>query len=281
MGCCSSRSIANGSYEPSSFACSVAVKQKTDYKKASLEPVYTGQAKILVVCTDDGQLKMANGKVFSSGMHPVETFVPMMHLQQAGFSFQFATVSGGAVVIETWAMPNKDEAVCKFYEEIKPLMDAPMKVADVPVTLAGYAAIFVPGGHGAMVNLPECAAFGTLLHAAHERGMPTIALCHGPSALLAAAKVEGKAFPYKEYKIVCFSDATDKKSPGIGYMPGHLQWYMGEGLGAQGVIILNKKETGQVNVDRELITGDSPAAANKLGEVAAPIVRDWAKAQGL
>ena len=29
--------------------------------------------------------------------------------------------------------------------------------------------------------------------------------------------------------------------------------------------VLNKSETGAVTVDRELITGDSPDAANKLG----------------
>jgi len=58
MGCCTSVATADGAYDPSPFAVSVAVKQKTDYKEESMELKHTDQAKILVVCTDDGRLKV-------------------------------------------------------------------------------------------------------------------------------------------------------------------------------------------------------------------------------
>ena len=278
MGCCSSKIQPDGAYNPSGFAMSIAVKQKTDYKSLAFANLHTAGAKILVVCTDDGKLKMANGKIFNSGNHPTETLLPLMHFKAAGFEIEIATISGGAVVLEMWAFPSKDEAVTSFFNELKTSLESPSKLDDIDISLAGYAGIFLPGGHGAMVNLPESIALGNLLHAAHNTALPTVALCHGPAALLAATKVDGVEFPYKGYKCVTFSDKTDKTTPKIGYVPGAMPWLMQEALTARGMEPLNSSEKGATHVDRELITGDSPAAANALGKLAAPLlVAAWNK----
>ena len=54
---------------------------------------------------------------------------------------------------------------------------------------APYVAVFLPGGHGAMLGLPGNADLGELLRWAHGRrgDVFTLAICHGPAALLAAA----------------------------------------------------------------------------------------------
>ncbi|WP_352289186.1 DJ-1/PfpI family protein, partial [Psychrobacter sp. GW64-MNA-CIBAN-0177] len=49
-----------------------------------------------------------------------------------------------------------------------------------------YAAIFIPGGHGAMLGLPEDKNLGALLRWGHDNDLFTLAICHGPAALLAA-----------------------------------------------------------------------------------------------
>lgn len=282
MGCCSSTAASDGTYEPSPFTRMLAVKSKTDYTAASFDSVVAGNtpaATILVIATDDGRLTMANGKIFNTGNNPAEMLVPLLHFKAAGFAFEFATVSGGPVVLEMWGFPNKDEAVVALHKELKPLLEAPKKLKDLEAaSLDGYAGIFIPGGHGAMVNLPESVELGKVLHAAHAKNLPTVALCHGPAALLAASKVAGAEFPYKGYTMVCFSDKSDKTSPKVGYMPGAMPWLVQEALRGQGVEVHNKSETGAIHVDRELITGDSPQASNKLGMIAAPIlVAAWAK----
>jgi molecular chaperone Hsp31 and glyoxalase 3 len=221
---------------------------------------------------------MSNGKVFNTGNHPVEMLLPMMHMAAAGFAFDFATVTGGPAVLEMWAFPTKDVAVTAFHKEHQAAMNAPMKLDDVDVSLKGYAGIFIPGGHGAMVNLPDSLALGKILQSAHTREMPTITLCHGPGALVAASKVEGAEFPYKGYKMVTFSDKTDAFTPNIGYIPGPMPWQCQDALKKLGAETLNTSETGATYVDRELITGDSPNAANNLGLVATPIlVATWPK----
>lgn len=48
-----------------------------------------------------------------------------------------------------------------------------------------------------------------------------------------------------------------------------LKWRLQESLEKEGVEVLNEGITGQVHKDRNLLTGDSPLAANALGILAA------------
>jgi molecular chaperone Hsp31 and glyoxalase 3 len=274
MGCTNSTQRPDKDYDPSPLTLKFGTSSKTDYKKQEHKVVYKGNAKILVVCTDDGRMKMENGKYFSTGNHPVEMLVPMLHFRDAGLTFDFATTTGGPVVLEMWAYPTKDDAVKGLHEEVRAQMNAPKKLADI-TSLDGYTAIFIPGGHGAMINLPKQAALGKLLHLAHDQGLPTVTLCHGPAALLSTG-VEGQKFAYDGYKIKCFTDKTDAFTPKLGYLPGKMPWKCQSTLESNGVTITNKKETGAVTQDRELITGDSPQAGQNLGVLAAPIVAAYA-----
>ena len=282
MGAFNAKLQSNGTYEPSSTAIALAVPPKSGYTEPAFEQTHRGKAKILVVCTDDGKLTMANGRVFSSGNHPVEVLLPLRDFEAAGFAIEFATASGEPVVLEEWACPAADAEFTAFLEKLRPALMKPLKLDAVDRTLKPYAAVFLPGGHACMVNLPESKALGDLQHTAHERAMPTVSLCHGPATLLATTKSAGKPFPYAGYKAVCFTAATDMLMlPTLGYMPGRMPWHPARKLAEHGVTITNYLELGSVVVDRELITGDSPYAANALGKTAAPLAVEWAAREGL
>jgi len=265
----------DGGLGPSSFALLVATQSKTNYAKQSYEATYSGSKPVLVVCTDETVMEMSDGSKFSTGNHPIEALLPMLHFRDAGFTFDFATSSGKACQMEMWAFPEKDQNVKEFYEEYKGKMDNPKMLSDIP-NLEGYSAVFIPGGHGAMINLPKSEALGRLLHEAHGQSMPTVTLCHGPATLLSTKLHAGAEFAYQGYKGMCFTDKTDAMTPMIGYLPGPMPWKCQETLEQEGLTILNKGETGAVHEDRELITGDSPYAANELGIFAAPILVKWA-----
>ena len=49
---------------------------------------------------------MKNGRFFSTGNHPVEALLPMLHLKNAGFEFEIATPTGKPAVFEMWAFPE-------------------------------------------------------------------------------------------------------------------------------------------------------------------------------
>ncbi len=54
-------------------------------------------------------------------------------------------------------------------------------------------------------------------------------------------------------------------------MPGLLKWRLQETLEKNGVKVLNEDITGQVHKDRNLLTRDSPLAANELLEMVSKI----------
>ena len=263
---------ADGSFSPSWLALKLGTSTVTDYEHIAYAKYQGEQSKILVIFTEQKNMTMQNGKAFSTGNHPVEALVPMLHLRNAGFEFEIATPTGKPVVFEMWAMPSADTHVVALYEDLKPHFENPRSLGDVVATfpdeIASYSAVFVPGGHGAMLGIPEDPNVGTLLRWAHEHALFTISLCHGPGSLLATA-LEGHAFLYPGYNMAVFPDSVDKMTPMVGYLPGHMPWRLGEKLTALGANIVNTKGDKTVCRDRKLITGASPLASNDLGKLAA------------
>jgi len=268
---------SDGAFGPSPLALKLATSSTTDYDGGAYPNPYEGEKRrVLMVCTEERNMVMANGKKFSTGNHPVEMGLPMLHLLSAGFEVDVVTPTGAAAKIEMWAMPDGDENVKKLYRDFADAFEKPGSLTDFVANSMGdetpYVAIYIPGGHGAMLGLPDNPDLGKLLHWAHDQNLYTLALCHGPAALLAAD--DGTDFIYDGYKIAAFPDAVDKQTPMIGYMPGHMPWKFGEKLNALGVTITNTKSDNSCFLDRRLITGASPKAANDFGRLAAKTLLD-------
>ena len=261
----------DGSFSPSKVALKLSTSDVSDFEPVSYDPYQGERSKILVIFTEQKNMTMQNGKEFSTGNHPVETLLPMLHLRNAGFEFEIATPTGKPVVFEMWAMPRGDREVMGIYEELKSSFESPTPLVDVVDRFQGkvgsYAAVFVPGGHGAMLGIPEDPNVGKLLRQAHDNDLFTISLCHGPGSFLATA-LEGHEFLYSGYNMAAFPDSVDKMTPMIGYMPGHMPWRLEEKLTELGAKVVNKKADNTCCVDRHLITGASPLAANELGKLA-------------
>jgi len=262
---------ADGSYSPSKIALKLATVKTTDFEYIPYPKYQGGKSKVLVIFTEQKNLKMKNGKLFSTGNHPVEALLPMLHLKNAGFDFEIATPTGQPVVFEMWAFPEEDKYVKAIYNELKPKFEKPAKLADFIShsfnDTASYASVFIPGGHGAMLGIPEDKNVGKILNWAHENDLFTITLCHGPGALLSTT-LNNQPFLYDGYKMAVFPDSVDDKTPMIGYLPGRMPYGLSKKLKSLGANIVNSKSDKTVVVDRKLITGASPLAANELGKLA-------------
>ena len=263
---------SDGSYSPSKLALKLGTVNTTDFENISYTKYQGNKSKILVIFTEQKNMKMQNGKLFSTGNHPVEALLPMLHLKNAGFDFEIATPTGKPVVFEMWAFPEKDEHVKAIYNDFKTSFENPMKLADFIGSFfndtASYAALFVPGGHGAMIGIPEDENVGKVLNWAHQNDLFTISLCHEPGSFLATTLNDQK-FIYEGYKMAVFPDSVDKMTPMIGYLPGQMPWGLSEKLKSLGANIINTKSDKTVCLDRKLITGASPLASNELGKLAA------------
>lgn len=277
-------------YFPSPFSLTQYVGPKTDFDGADYPNAYKGgKWKILLIGTQERYLPMADGKFFSTGNHPVELLLPLLHLDAAGFDVDVATLSGEPVKFEVWAFPSEDEAVKKIYKKYEDKLRKPINLEKLWAKEEGggfnsktpYLGVFIPGGHGVLNDVPFSKLVGDVLRWAHANERYYITLCHGPASMLAAdvGKPAGSKFIYDGYEIVVFPDSLDKGANiDIGYIPGKMQWLVGESLQKLGVKPLNDGITGQVHRDRLLLTGDSPLASNNLGKLAAKtLLEDVAK----
>lgn len=262
----------DGSYSPSSLALILGTVSKTDFEEIKYTKYQGDKSKVLVIFTEQKNLEMKNGKSFSTGNHPVEALVPMLHLKNAGFDFEIATPTGKPVVFEMWAFPEQDQQVKAIYNEYKSSFEHPKKLTEFITNSfandSSYAAVFIPGGHGAMIGIPDDRNVGKVLNWAHQNDLFTITLCHGPGALLSTT-LDNQKFIYDGYKMAVFPDAIDEMTPLIGYLPGHMILGVSERLKNLGAIIVNTESDKTVCVDRKLITGASPLASNELGKLAA------------
>lgn len=263
------------SFIPSKFALRMSKPAMKKFRELSIDAPYSGDKKILVLGTSQYLLPCMNGTHFNTGHHSTETFVPMYHLDKIGFKFDIATPDGAPLAIEEWTFPlavGYEDKITGVRVKLKEQLESPQKYEDIAEDLESYAAVFLPGGHGPIIDMHTYESLGKLLRSANAQGLTTISICHGPSAFRAAAV--GGTFPYQGYKMVVFPDSMDKTSPKIGYLPGYLSedYWCEAKLRALGCLVQNKNMDDSVVVDRELVTGASQLAAQNLTEAAVEIL---------
>lgn len=253
---------------PSPYSLSQYTSERTGFDGLATGATYTGgRWKVLTIATAERYMPMQNGTFFSTGNHPVETLLPLHHIRKAGFGVDVATLGGLPGKFEWWAYPSQDEAVAETWQQTEAAFRAPLDLAEVLAgDLSDYAAIFIPGGHGAMNEIPESPLVQQLLERSLADDRLIITLCHGPAALLAAG-VGQQSNPFAGYRITAFPDSLDfGANLEIGYLPGPMPYKLGEALRAAGIEIVNDEMTGATTRDRLLLTGDSPLAADQLGK---------------
>ena len=62
----------DGSYSPSKLALILATVDISDFENITYQKYQGNKSKILVIFTEQKNMKMQNGKMFSTGNHPIE-----------------------------------------------------------------------------------------------------------------------------------------------------------------------------------------------------------------
>ncbi len=108
----------------------------------------------------------------ADGFEDAEALYPYYRFQEAGFTVDVVGAEKGAVYKGKHGYP----------------LTAGLAPADVDI--AAYAAVIIPGGQ-APDRMRTNDKLVDLVRAAHERGVPIGAICHGPQMLIEADLVRG------------------------------------------------------------------------------------------
>ncbi|MFE5023009.1 DJ-1/PfpI family protein [Streptomyces sp. NPDC056656] len=131
--------------------------------------------------------------------------------------------------------------------------------------LAGFDAVFAPGGHGPMVDLVDNADVARLLVALNERTAPIASLCHGPALLLSAPERSDGQWLFDGYRMTCFTDEEeDQTEPGRLGLP----WYVDTALKNAGAVFDDGPSAwaSHVVADRNLVTGQNPGSTEAVAD---------------
>src|SRR5258708_25957396 len=113
---------------------------------------------------------------------------------KVGYEITFANPKGNTPKMDVYSAVadffGGDEARLQDYLKFRDTLTGlknPTRILDVIASgLDQYDAVFVPGGHGPMMDLLDDPDAGTVLRHFHKTSKPTAVLCHGPLSLLSA-----------------------------------------------------------------------------------------------
>jgi putative intracellular protease/amidase len=131
--------------------------------------------------------------------------------------------------------------------------------------IRSFDAVFVPGGHGPMVDLADNADVSRVLGVLQEKNATIGALCHGPAFLLSAPARPDGQWLFDGYRLTSFTDEEEDQTR-VGRLG--LRWYLESALKNAGAIFDDSPSawTSHVVVDRNLVTGQNPQSADAVAD---------------
>jgi putative intracellular protease/amidase len=128
-----------------------------------------------------------------------------------------------------------------------------------------FDCLFVPGGHGPMVDMANSQEVGHVLRLLHEHRKTIACLCHGPAALLSAGETPGGRWVFDGYKLTSFTDEEEDQTL-LGQKG--IPWYVETALKNAGAVFDHAALpwTSHVVVDRNLITSQNPMSSDAAAD---------------
>lgn len=138
------------------------------------------------------------------------------------------------------------------------------------VRVQDYAAVFIPGGHGTMWDLPGSVALAKLLSDAWQQGKAVAAVCHGPAGLLGALAEDGKPLVANR-RVSAFSNEEEEAVGLTGVMPFLLESRLRE-LGAAYESV--PAFTPHAVRDGRLVTGQNPMSSDAVARLTIEVIAE-------
>src|SRR5579875_2782746 len=145
-------------------------------------------ARILLVLSGSDHWTLADGTRHPTGYWAEEFVVPHRAFRDRGLDVHIATPGGAPPTVDqaslTAEMNGGDEGkvdgLRRYIGSIEAELARPVPLEDARQRAGDYDAIYIPGGHGPMEDLPGCVPLGQIITELYESGRLVAAMCHGP-----------------------------------------------------------------------------------------------------
>ena len=218
--------------------------------------------KILIVTTSHASLGSTDKK---TGLWIEELTTPYYAFVDAGASVAIVSIQGGAIPIDPGSQKAEGEN-SPSVERARTDEKFQQAITNTPaleeVKASEYDAVFLPGGHGTMWDLPESDRRAQIVSETLAQGRIVSAVCHGPAGLVSARTSAGEPI-VKGRKVAAFTNAEEDAVGLSETVPFLLESKLRE-LGA------DIQKAGNFEAfaiaDGNLITGQNPTSSELVAE---------------
>lgn len=217
--------------------------------------------KILIVLTSHDQLGDTGEK---TGFWLEEFSTPYYVLKDAGASITLASPKGGQPPLDPKSdLPeNQTESTRRFLADVSAQSELANTTKLADFSADDFDAIFYPGGHGPMWDMPDNQLSIALIEAFVKADKPVAAVCHAPVALVNVRDNNGE-FLVKGKHVTGFTNDEEAVVGLTDVVPFLLEDRLKERGG-----IFNKAAdwTPYIQVDGKLVTGQNPASSEAVAK---------------
>jgi putative intracellular protease/amidase len=224
--------------------------------------------KVLIVLTSHDRLGDTGKK---TGFWLEEFAAPYYVLKDAGVELTLASPKGGQPPLDPKSdLPeNQTETTKRFRADAaaQAQLANTKKLADVSAD--DFGAVFYPGGHGPMWDMPDNATSIALIEAFVKADKPVGAVCHAPVAFV---NVRGKDGEYlvKGKRVTGFTN-TEEVAVGLDHV---VPFLLEDRLKERGGVYSKTADFAPyVQVDGLLVTGQNPASSGPGAEALLKLLR--------
>lgn len=203
-----------------------------------------------------------------TGLWMEELTTPYYAFADAGVRVDVVSVAGGDVPIDPRSLNTAEAAqnpdsVNRFRNDAAAMDKIKNTPSIASIDLDQYDAVFLPGGHGTMFDLPVSPELAALIGKAYQQGKIVAAVCHGPAGLVGAKTAQGEPI-VKGKRITGFTNSEEDAAGLTAQMPFLLETRLRE-LGG----IFESKLNFQPHAVRDghLVTGQNPASSEAVAEL--------------
>lgn len=172
------------------------------------------KGKVLAVISSARSLTLSDGTSVSCGYHLCELADLHKTLTEAGYQVMFATPDGDTPLADSEGAsalkPEERKAYEHYVDGLTELL-IPYKLSEITEEMLLHLhGLFLPGGKGALSDLPNHKDLKRILRHMKAHMKPIVAIGHGAAGLIQAPE-PNEAWLFYDYEMTCYPKALEER----------------------------------------------------------------------